>query len=158
MAASVSGRLDLQTGQAEKYTYAVLGAGRQGTAAAYDMAKFGQASKVTIGDVDLKQARHAANHVNRLVGRKIAEGTRVDVRRPTQIKRFLTGVDAFLSAVPYYYNLEVAKAAIAARANMCDLGGHTGIVRKQLSSTERQRTRESRSYPTVDSAPEWARR
>jgi len=56
----------------------------------------------------------------------------VDVRRPAQIKRFLTGVDAFPSAVPYYYNLEVAKAAISARANMCDLGGHTGIVRKQL--------------------------
>jgi lysine 6-dehydrogenase len=132
MTASVSERLDLQTDQTEKYTYAVLGAGRQGTAAAYDMAKFGQASKVTIGDVDLKQARHAANHVNRLIGRKIAQGTRVDVRRPAQIKRFLTGVDSILSAVPYYYNLEVAKAAIAARANMCDLGGHTGIVRKQL--------------------------
>lgn len=128
----MSGRLDLQTGQAEKYTYAVLGAGRQGTAAAYDMAKFGQASKVTIGDVDLRQARRAASHVNRLIGRRVAEGVRVDVRRPAQIKRFLTGVDAFLSAVPYYYNLEVAKAAIAARANMCDLGGHTGIVRKQL--------------------------
>jgi len=122
----------LQTGQAEKYTYAVLGAGRQGTAAAYDMAKFGRASKVTIGDVDLRQARRAASHVNRLIGRRVAEGVRVDVRRPAQIKRFLTGVDAFLSAVPYYYNLEVAKAAIAARANMCDLGGHTGIVRKQL--------------------------
>jgi len=122
----------LQTGQAHKYAYAVLGAGRQGTAAAYDMAKFGHASKVTIGDVDLRQARRAASHVNRLIGRRVAKGVRVDVGRPAQIKRFLTGVDAFLSAVPYYYNLEVAKAAIAARANMCDLGGHTGIVRKQL--------------------------
>jgi lysine 6-dehydrogenase len=96
------------------------------------MAKFGHASKVTIGDVDLRQARRAASHVNRLIGRGVAEGVRVDVRRRAQIKRFLTGVGAFLSAVPYYYNLEVAKAAIAARANMCDLGGHTGIVRKQL--------------------------
>jgi len=122
----------LQTDQAEKYAYAVLGAGRQGTAAAYDMAKFGHASRVTIGDVDLRQARRAASRVNRLIGRRVAEGVRVDVRRPAQVKRFLTGVDAFLSAVPYYYNLEVAKAAIGARANMCDLGGHTGIVRKQL--------------------------
>jgi len=56
----------LQTGQAQKYAYAVLGAGRQGTAAAYDMAKFGSASKVTIGDVDLRQARRTASHVNRL--------------------------------------------------------------------------------------------
>jgi glycine/D-amino acid oxidase-like deaminating enzyme len=79
----------LQTGQAQKYAYAVLGAGRQGTAAAYDMAKFGSASKVTIGDVDLRQARRAASHVNRLIGRKVAEGARVEVRRPAQIKRFL---------------------------------------------------------------------
>jgi len=79
----------LQTGQAHKYAYAVLGAGRQGTAAAYDMAKFGSASKVKIGDVDLREARRAASHVNRLIGRKVAEGARVDVRRPAQIKRFI---------------------------------------------------------------------
>lgn len=112
--------------------YGVLGAGRQGTAAAYDMAKFGNARKVVLGDIDLKQAKRAANRVNRLCGREVAEGVRVDVRRTAQIKRFLTGVDAFLSAVPYYYNLEVAKRAIRARASMCDLGGNTGIVRKQL--------------------------
>jgi lysine 6-dehydrogenase len=122
----------LQTNQAGKYAYAVLGAGRQGTAAAYDMAKFGDASKVTIGDVDPRQARRAASHVNRLIGRRVAEGVRVDVKRQAQVERFLKDVDAFLSAVPYYYNLEVAKTAIAARANMCDLGGHTGIVKKQL--------------------------
>ena len=29
------------------YIYAVIGAGRQGTAAAYDMVKFGDAEKVT---------------------------------------------------------------------------------------------------------------
>jgi len=124
--------LELQGSQAQEYAYAVLGAGRQGTAAAYDMAKFGHASNVTIGDIDLKQAKRAASHVNRLIGWKIAEGVRVDVQRRAHVKRFLKGVDAFLSAVPYYYNLGIAKAAILARANMCDLGGHTGIVRKQL--------------------------
>ena len=33
-------------------TYAVLGAGRQGTAAAYDMARWGNADRVLIADVD----------------------------------------------------------------------------------------------------------
>jgi len=37
-----------------------------------------------------------------------------------------------VSAVPYYYNLGIAKAAIRARASMCDLGGNTNIVRKEL--------------------------
>jgi len=35
-----------------KYTYAVLGGGRQGTAAAYDMARFGDAKAVLIADID----------------------------------------------------------------------------------------------------------
>ena len=120
------------TGQVEKYNYAVLGAGKQGTAAAYDMARFGNARKIVLGDIDSRVAKKAASRVNLLCGRRVAEGVPVDVKRPAEVKRFLTGIDAFLSAVPYYYNLEVAKAAIRARASMCDLGGHTGIVRKQL--------------------------
>jgi lysine 6-dehydrogenase len=119
-------------GQAQKYNYAVLGAGKQGTAAAYDMARFGNARKIMMGDIDARAAKRAANRVNLLCGRRIAEGVSVDVKRRQEVRRFLTGIDAFLSAVPYYYNLDVAKAAIRARASMCDLGGHTGIVRKQL--------------------------
>jgi len=121
-----------ETAQTEKYAYAVLGAGRQGTAAAYDMAKFGNARKVLLGDIDHKAAKQSAKRVNLLSGREVAEAAFVDVRRPAHTKRFLTGIDAFLSAVPYYYNLDIAKAAIRARASMCDLGGNTDTVRKEL--------------------------
>jgi len=114
-----------------EYVYGVLGAGRQGTAAAYDMARFGNASRVRLGDMNVKIATESANRVNRLCGREVAEATAVDVTRPVEVERFLKGVDAFLSAVPYYFNLEIAKAAIRARASMCDLGGNTDIVRKQ---------------------------
>jgi len=120
------------TGQTQKYVYAVLGAGRQGTAAAYDMARFGNAAKVVLGDIDPRLAKRAARRVNLLSGSNVAESAHLDVRRPAQVKRFLKDVDAFLSAVPYCYNLEVTKAAIRARASMCDLGGNTEIVRKQL--------------------------
>jgi len=115
----------------KQYVYGILGAGRQGTAAAYDMAKFGNASKVRIADVDLRTARASAERVNRLCGRLVAEATAVNATRPAEVECFLKGIDAFLSAVPYYYNLEIAKAAIRARASMCDLGGNTDIVRKQ---------------------------
>jgi lysine 6-dehydrogenase len=121
-----------ETAQTKKYAYAVLGAGRQGTAAAYDMAKFGSARKILLGDIDRRAAKQAAKRVNMLCGREVAEGAFVDVRRPTQVKRFLTGIDAFLSAVPYCYNPAIARAAIRARASMCDLGGNTDIVRKEL--------------------------
>ncbi len=40
-------------------------------------------------------------------------------------------MDALLSAVPYYYNLDITEVAIQAGACMCDLGGHTGIAQQQ---------------------------
>ena len=114
------------------YTYAVVGAGRQGTAAAYDMAKQGDAEKVLIGDISFKNAEKAANRVNKLLNINIAEAKQVDVKDHSSLVDFLTGVDAFLSSVPYYYNLEIAKAAIEAKASMCDLGGNTDLVKEQL--------------------------
>jgi lysine 6-dehydrogenase len=113
------------------YTYAVLGAGRQGTAAAYDMARWGDARRVILADFSYDAAHQAANRVNRLIGREIAEATRVDVTNLAAVEKLLTGVNAFLSAVPYYYNLNITEAAIRAKASMCDLGGHVGIARQQ---------------------------
>ncbi len=113
------------------YTYAVIGAGRQGTAAAYDMAGWGDARRVVLADRDLEVARRAAARVDALVGRPVAEAAQVDVTDTGAVEELLRGVDAFLSAVPYYYNLGIARAAIRAGASMCDLGGNTGIARRQ---------------------------
>ena len=114
-----------------KKTYAVLGAGRQGTAAAYDMARWGAASKVILGDVDWTAAMRGAERVNHLLGQEIAQARLVDVTNPASVLSALAGVDAFLSAVPYYYNLDLTRIAIQARTNMADLGGNTAIVRQQ---------------------------
>ena len=115
-----------------KKVYAVLGGGRQGTAAAYDMARWGEAEKVLIGDIDLHAAEKAAKRVNQLRGRKIAEGHRVDVTDHASLVEFLSGVDSFLSAVPYWHNPAITRAAIEAKACMTDLGGNTDLVRQQM--------------------------
>jgi lysine 6-dehydrogenase len=113
------------------YTYAVLGAGRQGTAAAYDMLRWGDAHRVILADLDVEVARRAAQRVNTLLSTSSAEPAQVDVTDPEAVERALEGVDAFISAVPYYYNLDITRVAIRAGAHMCDLGGHTGIARQQ---------------------------
>ena len=46
------------------YTYAVLGGGRQGTAAAYDMAVWGEAERVLVADIDTDVAEASARRVN----------------------------------------------------------------------------------------------
>ena len=122
------------------YMYAVLGSGRQGTAAGYDMARWGDAEKVIMADYNEKTARSSADRINRLLGKNIAEGHFVDVTDLQSVKQVISGVDAILSAVPYYYNLELTKAAIEAGAHMADLGGNTEIVRKQHQFDEAART------------------
>jgi lysine 6-dehydrogenase len=114
-----------------KYTYAVLGAGRQGTASAYDLAHWGEAKQVILADKELEIAQQAAYRVNRLLGRQVAVAEQLDVTELNSVKNVLQGVDAFVSAVPYYFNLEITRIAIEVGASMCDLGGNTDIVRQQ---------------------------
>jgi lysine 6-dehydrogenase len=122
-----------------KYTYAVLGAGRQGTAAAYDMAVHGDAASIILADADFDTACQAADRVNKLAGTSIAQSVRVNATDLQALSNLLDGVHSFLSAVPYYYNLDLTRVAVQARTSMCDLGGNTQIVRQQHAFDEQAR-------------------
>lgn len=113
--------------------YAVIGAGRQGVAAAYDMMRFGDADAVLLIDVHEELARAGARRLNNLLGCEIAESARGDVRNRAEMARLLEGVDAFLSAVPYPFNPSLTEIAIEVGASMCDLGGNTDVTRQQLA-------------------------
>lgn len=114
------------------FIYAVLGGGRQGTAAAYDMAKFGDAKQVLIADISLEAAVKSATRVNKLMGKEVAVAHQLDVTDHTRLTAFLSQVDLFLSAVPYWNNPGITRAAIEAKACMTDLGGNTDLVREQM--------------------------
>ena len=101
-----------------QYTYAILGAGRQGTAAAYDLAKFGAAQKIIMADLDAQAAQNAAKRINQLIGREVAVAQQLGVSDRAALARVLQGVDVALSAVPYYYNLEITKACLAAGSRL----------------------------------------
>lgn len=117
------------------YRYAVLGAGRQGTAAAYDLARLGEADFVVLADQSLAQAERAAARVNALIGRAVAQAVQVEVQDEEAVVQMLTsfGIEVFISGVPYFFNLRLAHAAIRAHASMCDFGGNTEQVREQLA-------------------------
>ena len=74
-------------------TFAVLGAGMQGTAAAYDLAKFAQPHKILMGDVSLDQANKSAWRVNDLVGSAVCEPHAVNALDPANLAAFLKDVD-----------------------------------------------------------------
>lgn len=112
-------------------SYLVLGAGRQGTAAAYDFARWGQANKVTLADQSLETAQASADRINRMLSTQVAEAAQVDVRDHASVKAVLAEADSCLSAVPYIHNLDLSKIALETATNWCDLGGNTDIARLQ---------------------------
>lgn len=104
----------------------VLGAGLQGCACAYDLLRHPDVAQVTLAD-------HHGGPLPRFVKKsKRLKQLRLDVTKTAALRRALKGQDAVLCALPYYFNFDVAKAAVAAGVHHSDLGGNTEIVRKQL--------------------------
>lgn len=114
------------------HRYAVLGAGRQGIAAGYDLAKFGQAEEVMLVDIQPTVAQAAAERINNLLGQPIATALEADISNPGQLTSALAGVTSFIGGVHYPLNPSLTRLAIRMGANMCDFGGNTDIVRQQL--------------------------
>lgn len=123
----------------EQYQYAVVGAGRQGVAAAYDMARWGNAAGILLMDANHEAVVQAAQRINHLIGREAATAAQVDVRDHHALVEQLKSVDVFLCAVPFVFILDCMRAAIEARASMVDLGGHTGTTLKQISMSDEAR-------------------
>jgi len=111
----------------------VIGAGMMGTSAAYDMARSSGVTVVTVADTDKKRARESAERVNKLAKRKIASDVEIDASDKKKAARLMGDHNAALSAVPYFYNVDLAKAAIDARCHFADLGGNNTVVREQLA-------------------------
>lgn len=106
----------------------VLGAGLQGTAAAFDMLRDPKIECVGLADADgdrLEQARL------RLGDRRLTV-KEIDVGDTERVTELMGEYDGCLSAVPYFFNLELTRAAIAARTHFCDLGGNNDAVNEQL--------------------------
>jgi lysine 6-dehydrogenase len=96
------------------------------------MIKFGEADSILLADYQLEVAQAAAARVNGLLNTDKATAIQLDVTDSRALLAALEGIDAFLSAVPYFFNLDITKAAVQAGASMCDLGGNTDLVREQL--------------------------
>jgi lysine 6-dehydrogenase len=125
-----------EANNAQTFRYGVLGAGRQGTAAAYDMVMHGNAKEVRLADADYEVAKQATQRVNELTGRDVVKAWHVDANQLAAVVDMVHGLDVFLSAVPYTFNLSLTRAAIQAGTSMVDMGGNTDIVLKQFELGE----------------------
>jgi lysine 6-dehydrogenase len=111
----------------------VIGSGMMGSAAAFDMARQSQVESVSLADSDLKRAREVAASVNKITGDRKVRALALDASSKKAAAKLMRGHDAALSAVPYFLNLGLAKAAIEARCHFADLGGNNTVVRQELA-------------------------
>lgn len=108
----------------------VLGAGRMGHGAVYDLIHNSpEVSAVTIADFDLTKAETVA----RKIGSGKISARQIDVSNYADVIDLMTGHDAAISCVNYWYNASLSRAAIKTNCNFCDLGGNNYVVDEQLA-------------------------
>lgn len=111
----------------------VIGAGRMGLGAAYDLAhNSAGVESVTVADVDEGRARAVAETLRD--GR--VRAAQVDVEDRVRVVELMREHDAALSCVTYFHNLRLAGAAVEARTHFCDLGGNNTVVDAELALDE----------------------
>ncbi len=113
----------------------LIGAGMMGQAIAYNLASRDEVEQIVVADRDLSRAKMIAERLRdtRIVPR------RLDVSAPRAVREALNGFDVAISAVPYFFNLNLAQAALESGVSFCDLGGNNTIVAGELALDARAR-------------------
>ena len=107
--------------------FAVLGAGLQGSACAFDLLQNPAVTEVRLADRDLA---HLPPFLAPYVGNRLTVRA-LDAHDANAVASFVRGTKAVMCAMPYQLNLMLAHVAVAQRVHFCDLGGNTEIVFRQ---------------------------
>lgn len=105
----------------------VLGAGLQGSACAYDLLHSDGVTQVTLADLKIDRLPSFLDRVrsDKLVVKQL------DGSDHAAVRQVMTGHDAVMSALPYYFNGPMAALAVECGCHFSDLGGNTEIVFEQ---------------------------
>jgi lysine 6-dehydrogenase len=127
----------------------VLGAGLQGSACAYDLLQDTQVTQVRLADVHVG---HLPEFLAPYSGPRLLP-TPIDVRDHSAVLAAMRECDAVMSAIPYYFNYDMARLAVDAGVHFCDLGGNTEIVFKQKELDAAARAKNITVVPDCGLAP-----
>jgi lysine 6-dehydrogenase len=127
----------------------VLGAGLQGSACAYDLLQNPAVSQVRLADLRFD---HLPSFLAPHSGPRLIPTT-LDVRDRDAVLAVMRESDAVMSAIPYYFNLQLAECAVEAGVHFCDLGGNTEIVFQQKALANRAKAKGITIVPDCGVAP-----
>jgi lysine 6-dehydrogenase len=127
----------------------VLGAGRMGLGAVHDIASQKDVTGVTVADFDESKAKYVASRVKhgKVTPRQI------DVKNHGAVADLMKGHASVISCVNYWYNEDLARAAIDAGSNFCDLGGNNDVVDAELALDAAARAKGVSIVPDCGLAP-----
>lgn len=128
----------------------VLGAGRMGYGAAYDLIHNSpDVTAVTIADFKADAAEDAATKI----GTDRITAKQIDASNYADVVELFRGHDSVISCVNYWYNESLSRAAIETGANFCDLGGNNYVVDSQLALNEEAKAAGVSIIPDCGLAP-----
>ncbi len=127
----------------------VLGAGLQGGACAYDLLQSPAVTQVTLADL---RPEKLPPFLKRDWGGRL-QTVRLDVSDTAAVHATFAGHAAVMSAIPYYYNGPLAKAAVESGSHFSDLGGNTEIVLEQKKLHEEAKAKGISVIPDCGLAP-----
>ena len=127
----------------------VLGAGLQGSACAYDLLQNPDVTEVRLADLHMA---HLPPFLAPYSGERLIP-TPLDVRNEEAVSALMREADSVMSAIPYYFNLDLARSAVKAGAHFCDLGGNTEIVFNQKKLHDEARSAGISVIPDCGLAP-----
>ena len=127
----------------------VLGAGLQGSACAYDLLQNPEVEQVRIADLHID---HLPDFLAPHSGKRLLP-TPLDVRDRDAVLALMRECNAVMSAIPYYFNLDLARLAVEAGVHFTDLGGNTEIVNNQKKLDAQARAKGITIVPDTGLAP-----
>lgn len=127
----------------------VLGGGAQGAATAFDLCRQVDVECVRLADLDPEPL---PPFLRRFDGGKL-QTVRLDARDAEAVAAAMGDVDVVACALPYYFNLDMARVAVRAGAHFCDLGGNTAIVERQRELDDEAREAGVSVIPDCGLAP-----
>lgn len=118
--------------------FAVLGAGLQGSACAYDLLRQEDVERVTLLD---RVSAPLPEFLKGLDGQGPGDRLQrwaLDFTDPGAVMAVLEDQDVALSAAPYYLNMELARLSVESGVHFADLGGNTDIVFQQIEELDEE--------------------
>jgi lysine 6-dehydrogenase len=129
--------------------FLIVGSGMQGRACAFDLLRNPATEQVVLADASAKMLASAKAFLKSSKVKTVV----LDASDLAKVRKLAEKADVMVSCAPYFFNLGLAKTAVAAKCHFVDLGGNTEIVLEELKLSEKAKKAGVTLLPDVGLGP-----